>query len=197
VLSWWAEFNFGSAEAAPWPVWATDPPESDEVAASTAKTVGDAISALKGAGVAVDERTMAARFGVPMLAEPTAPASEALDSAKAAKSDCGCGSAHESDTSSDAANESDDPSSELDSPRNAARNSWIGEFENANEAALREALAPSVRSILDAIGRSESFEELRSSLEQLRATMESTQLVAVVERSMELVAAAAYWEDLE
>jgi phage gp29-like protein len=68
ALVWWSKFNFGSADAAPWPEWTIDPPEDDALIAATAKSVGEAVSALKNAGVEIDAQAFAERFGIPLLA---------------------------------------------------------------------------------------------------------------------------------
>ncbi|MFO0559053.1 MAG: DUF935 family protein [Polyangiales bacterium] len=176
ILSYWAEFNFGSAEAAPWPVWSTDPPESDETLAATAKSVGEAIAALKTAGVAVDARAMAARFGVPLVGEG------------AHAEGCGCGSAKLSRTIV-----ADDPRT----PRERAADEYVDSLVDDLQARLHVAMSPAIRAILDSVSRAASYDELRASLEALRDQLDHSELTAVVEQAMELAGAAGYWSGLE
>lgn len=176
ILSWWAEFNFGSAEAAPWPVWSTDPPESNEALAATAKSIGEAITALKGAGVAVDARALAEKFGVPLTGEGAHPEG------------CGCGGAKLGAQSS----------GELErSERGRAADTYVDALVDDLEARLHDAMSPAMRAILASVSAARSYDELRASLETLRSQMDRTELVAIVEQAMELAGAAGYWSGLE
>jgi phage gp29-like protein len=65
ALTKWAEFNFGSAELAPWPVWDTDPPEDTLSEAESQKAFGEALSAVQDAGFEVDNvDELAAKHGL-------------------------------------------------------------------------------------------------------------------------------------
>ena len=52
ALVWWAEFNFGSRDNAPWPVWSTKPPEDQKQRADVGKTQSETAKNLAGIGVA-------------------------------------------------------------------------------------------------------------------------------------------------
>lgn len=60
-LTWWAEFNFGQRDLAPWPAWDTKPPEDRAAVATVAKLKADTGKTLASIGVAtVDEVRVAA-----------------------------------------------------------------------------------------------------------------------------------------
>lgn len=67
----WAEFNFGDRNLAPWPQWATDPPEDSLAKAKTREAQGQAISALKAAGVKLD--SVLQEFGLELAPEAPPP----------------------------------------------------------------------------------------------------------------------------
>lgn len=76
LLAFWALWNFGSAEVAPWPAWKVDP-QGD------AKVLGDAMSALARGiedaervapeGFAVDREALFSQAGIPLRALPKPP----------------------------------------------------------------------------------------------------------------------------
>lgn len=65
-LIWWAEFNFGDTDRAPWVRWDTTPPEDLKSKAETLRTVGEAAAQLTTAGVKVDTVALARQFGIPV-----------------------------------------------------------------------------------------------------------------------------------
>lgn len=68
-LTWWAEFNFGSRDLAPWPAWDTDPPEDKAALAATWGQAATALSALAGLlGEAFDMAEAVRRFDLPVRA---------------------------------------------------------------------------------------------------------------------------------
>lgn len=67
VLVPWARFNFGDPDLAPRPIYRVDPPEDEGKKAATMKAVGDGVTSLKAAGIAVDERKTGEEFGIVML----------------------------------------------------------------------------------------------------------------------------------
>lgn len=88
-LSWWAEFNFGDRELAPWPIYPTDPPEDGAQVVKTWVDFGSALKAFQDAGLRVDSMAMAEKLGVPLLKvaqpEDTDPGSQEERDAKAAE----------------------------------------------------------------------------------------------------------------
>jgi phage gp29-like protein len=87
TLAWWAEFNFGDPELAPWPVWPTDPPDDNAKTVKVWVDFGAALQSFQTAGLRVDAIAMAEKVGLPLLkeAEPgdTDPGSKAEREAKA------------------------------------------------------------------------------------------------------------------
>lgn len=66
ALSWWAQYNFGNRDLAPWPRRKTEPPEDAKAKAETQRATGEAIKALRDAGLDVDAEAMAEKAGVPL-----------------------------------------------------------------------------------------------------------------------------------
>jgi len=63
-LSWWAEFNFGTSDLAPYPHWHTEPDEDFEAKANSLSVVSTALLTLKTAGWEIDEETLEEEYGV-------------------------------------------------------------------------------------------------------------------------------------
>jgi phage gp29-like protein len=64
----WCEFNHGSAELAPVPHWAVEPPEDLEATGAGLKSVGEGLLALHQVGVPVDRAKVCAEAGIPIEA---------------------------------------------------------------------------------------------------------------------------------
>lgn len=89
VLRFWASWNFGSADLAPWAVYDPTPPEDLVQLAGTMKAAGDAVTAWQSLaatrGLEVDLEELAERFRVPLrkatITAPEAPpaADQAID----------------------------------------------------------------------------------------------------------------------
>jgi phage gp29-like protein len=74
----WCEFNHGSADLAPVPHWAVEPPEDLEATGKGLKAVGDGLLSLATAGVPVDRAKVCQEAGIPLeegkeFEEPTLP----------------------------------------------------------------------------------------------------------------------------
>jgi phage gp29-like protein len=69
-LTWWAMFNFGSPEAAPWPVWRTTPAADLKDMAGTLQMLSQAVSTLTAARAPVDVRALLAQYQIPLLDVP-------------------------------------------------------------------------------------------------------------------------------
>jgi hypothetical protein len=67
VVRWWAEYNLGKAELAPWPEWETEPPQSVQGTAQALGAIAQAVGALKQIGVEVDSRALLERTGVGVM----------------------------------------------------------------------------------------------------------------------------------
>jgi phage gp29-like protein/2'-5' RNA ligase len=89
VLGWWAEYNFGSREMAPWAGWETAPPEDLLERAQTLDKLADATAKLKSQGLSLDYEAIAQDYSIPLLKgaplpEPEAPKEEAPSPAQSA-----------------------------------------------------------------------------------------------------------------
>lgn len=70
-LIYWAEWNFGDRELAPWPKWKTEPLEDLLAKAETYDKIGDALGKLKNAGV--NTSPLLEEFGLEAATEPVPP----------------------------------------------------------------------------------------------------------------------------
>jgi phage gp29-like protein/DNA-binding XRE family transcriptional regulator len=66
LLKDWCAYNFGDPEFTPWPHWHVEPPEDKKVTAEGFKAVGEAITALRDAGVPLDAERFCDRLDVPI-----------------------------------------------------------------------------------------------------------------------------------
>lgn len=81
-LRWWAEFNYGAPDRAPWVRWDTTPPEDLQPKANAISTIATAVSSLNAAGFAIDTAELARRFDIPLLADNEEAAIKAARAAK-------------------------------------------------------------------------------------------------------------------
>lgn len=65
ALVWWAQFNYGSRELAPWPCRETDLPEDRKAKADTLLVAGQALTTWQDAGFNVDVEAYGEEFGMP------------------------------------------------------------------------------------------------------------------------------------
>jgi phage gp29-like protein len=79
ALTWWAEFNFGSAALAPWPLWDTEP-EDEKATADAQKSRAEgleklaaAIAAMREQGIEPDVEALCEQYGVPVTSIGPAP----------------------------------------------------------------------------------------------------------------------------
>jgi phage gp29-like protein len=185
VLAWWAEFNFGSRDVAPWPLWNTDPPEDNAALAATAKTVGEAVAAMKSAGVAVDVQEFAERFRIPLAKAPVGTAGGGEGQTLSAR--CGCGESH----GALGASEPRLP------PRVKEAQRYVDELVKDTAPRVQKAMEPIVRKVLEAIEGATSFDELKGRLEAMRGTFDERELAQVLADAAELAGYAGAWSAKE
>jgi phage gp29-like protein len=115
ALTWWALYNFGDAELAPWPRWETAPSEDLKESASVIQMVAQGVATLQQAGLRVDVEALGARFGIPLLPPLPAPAAaNAPPGAAPPEDDAGA-------PGSDAPPASESPPSSEDAPPDTKR----------------------------------------------------------------------------
>src|SRR5262249_43639204 len=74
ALVYWAEWNFGDRNLAPWPKWDVDPPQDSAAISTVWKTIADAVVQFQNAGFRIDAADIQQRFGIPLQRiEPKAP----------------------------------------------------------------------------------------------------------------------------
>jgi phage gp29-like protein len=69
VLTWWAEWNYGDPELAPWPTYEVAPPDDDLGEANVLKALGEGLLALVAAEPRVDVLAILEEAGVPLISE--------------------------------------------------------------------------------------------------------------------------------
>jgi phage gp29-like protein len=72
VLTWWAEWNFGNGNLAPWPHWDVEPPADRNAIATMFKTVCDGIAAALKVGVEPPFDALEEQFGWKFKVQPKA-----------------------------------------------------------------------------------------------------------------------------
>lgn len=73
ALVWWAEFNFGNRDLAPWPAWKTAPPENIEARGRGMTTLAAGIrdaESVAPEGKVVDRQALFEQAGIPLLDAP-------------------------------------------------------------------------------------------------------------------------------
>jgi phage gp29-like protein len=86
ALTWWADFNFGNRELAPWPLRDTQPTEDLKERAATMQMLGQAIATLMTSGAPVDIAALCEQFRVPTTEVQPAPAAQPAQPAPAPES---------------------------------------------------------------------------------------------------------------
>lgn len=66
VLVWFAEFNYGDRELAPWPRWQVEPPTDRAERTKTLESLANAVSVFIQAGVPLDVAALAEEFELPL-----------------------------------------------------------------------------------------------------------------------------------
>jgi phage gp29-like protein len=69
VLTWWAEYNYGDPELAPWPTFHVEPPEDETGEGQAMKAIGEGITALKTAEPRIDATAIIEEHGYPIKTE--------------------------------------------------------------------------------------------------------------------------------
>jgi phage gp29-like protein len=167
ALTFWAEFNFGARSLAPWPQWATQPPEDAKATAETRKAQADAIGAARLAGV--DPEPLAEEFGMTLTAmpSPAAPPAPARGT-RAARAV--------------------DPMAPL-----LAGQTYADDVVDAARGQAVEAADALLGAVLAIIGQSRSFEDLRARLLVAFPAMDETAFRRLVQGATTIAGAAGAW----
>lgn len=81
ALEWWAEFNFGTRDVAPWPIWKTDPPTDQVSRATVLSTLATALSTLKNVGYTINKEDLEEEFDIELEELPPEPVAPPVDAA--------------------------------------------------------------------------------------------------------------------
>jgi phage gp29-like protein len=69
-LVWWAEWNYGDRNLAPWPVYPVEPEKDRKAQAETANTAADVVQKFENQGFVVDRKEFAQEFGLDSWLKP-------------------------------------------------------------------------------------------------------------------------------
>lgn len=172
IVVWWAEFNVGSRDLAPWPDWDAEPPTDELASANALSTRAQALLTLSTAqaqtGLPIDWPALAGQLGVPLLegvpmAPPRPPAAAGLDLRGVRLA-------------------SGDPA---DSARGFVRGQlYTDRLADVSRVQAGEALAPSVERLLMLIATARDYGELRAGLLSAYRHLEVGELADLTEASL-------------
>jgi len=182
---WWAEFNFGDRDLAPWPVWDTKPPEDRAAKATAIKTFADSISSLSTAGYDVENAEEIGKdYG--LVLKKKAPAPPAPDSPAAAAGAQGSSSrrpgASASRWRSHAALFAGQPADATTAEDDGQ--AYAEGLSDASVAAGAETLEPDLAALLALIEGADSFESLQKGLLNAYQKMSASDLAALTEKAL-------------
>lgn len=188
-LAWWAEFNFGDRDLAPWPQWDTDEPEDLAARAGTLKTAGEALAGLKTAGVNVDTDAFAEEFRIPIAPGAPPPAPAPVPAVIPAPQPGASRFALRLASGDAVPNASGFVNGQL----------YADAVADSGTLSGRDALAPDLASVIAAIDAATDYEDLRRRLLDAYGQMSSEKLARLMERALilaEFAGRAAVVEDL-
>lgn len=168
-IVYWAEWNFGNADLAPYPKWQTEPPQDLVQTADTFQKVAGALPALTEAGA--DARAILEQFGIPLATTPPpVPADPAPQLS--------------SDPVTLAAQPNNQPS------RPAGTQAFIdGQLYMdalGDHGLSLNVLAPTVRAVLEAVDGASDYQNLRDRLLDLYPRLNADQATEMLRRALML-----------
>jgi phage gp29-like protein len=204
ILPSTVEANYGKGAPVPGPSYDVEPPEDAKVGAEGARTVGEAVTALRTAGVPVDANAFAEKYGVPLMSEADQRKAEAeqqkADEATAAKTDAEPAMAKMHDCCHDHGEtvslaSGDSPAA---APGFVAAQLWTDALADDGIARTAAAFRPDLAAIKAIIDGAESFDEVRTKLMRLyREALPPTAMARLLERAIVLGDLAGRWSVTE
>lgn len=184
-LTWWAEFNFGDAKLAPWPVYPTEPEEDKKAKAETIKTLSDSLSALDKLGFEFDVTAVKEEFGIDWISGRTKPKEPPVVQPKPGSGSPEGGQVPRATSASRlfALASGADPVENRGFIEGQLYTDDVA--ESATDAAL-EILQLDQERIMDALNSATSFDDLKSRLRELYRGMDPDALRSVVSRAMRM-----------
>lgn len=186
VLTWWAEFNYGNRALAPWPQWATDPPEDLKSSADLFVAFGAALDGFAKFKIPVDVAALCERFRIPLLAGQPIP--EMLEAPPPPPNPFGAPPA-------DGGGEPP-PKPKAARKRSKAKTpsttglrdgqQYADELASAARDRARKALEPDLKAIMKAIADGEDLADIRDRLAKAYQAMSPTKLAALMGDTMAL-----------
>lgn len=176
ALVWWAEFNFGARDVAPWPCWDTDPPEDLAARAGTQKTGMEALALALQAGVNVDARAYAESLGFPVLEGEPAPKPTPKEASP------------EGEQLAARRRRRADPRGPL-----LAGQLYVDDVLDAHLRDAPKAAEPMLAPVLEALALAKDYDDLRQRLAALRVDLDETRFRGLLQSAVSLAGYAGRW----
>lgn len=186
ALVWWAEYNLGNAELAPWPRWDTKPPEDRKARADVLVSLANAVAALLSQGVQVDLVTLAESYDLPLLSGEVKPMPQPQPGGLFGELKTGRPEAGARAADDDAAKE-----------RGAAARAYVQGVATSAKAKSRAALGLDVKDILDDVKAAEDAADLKARLKKRYAALDPAALAEVVKKAFLLAELAGRYAAIE
>lgn len=189
VLVWWAEFNYGNRDIAPWPRWATEPPEDLKASADLMVSFGTALDAFAKYKIPVDLAALCERFKIPILPNADIPPLEAPPPPPSPFGPNGNGGAPPPPPPGHEPAPGDTPpptKARRAKSKSPSRKGLLDGQKYADDLATtareraRAALASDLKAIRKAIDGGDSFEEIRDRLASAYQSLSPTKIAKVM-----------------
>jgi hypothetical protein len=181
VLKFWALYNHGSEDVAPWPHWDVRRPEEKVALADAMSKFGAAITALKAASPRVDAETILEDAGIPLMSEAELEAKDKQDMERRDK----MGTPEQQQANNIEKQEETTVLAEDDDKFN--QEAFLEDLSEATIQQLAEALQPQFDELSKQIDAAETIDDIKSAVLNFVDSEESPEAIEVLERAMLLV----------
>lgn len=194
-LPWWAQYNFGDENLAPWPTWPVEPKEDQEKRANTLNVAADAIKKYEDLGFELDDDKTIEELGLTFVTGRKSPEErkkEAEEKAallapvpavpKPGAPVPGKAPAKKAQSSFAAHLASGDPIAAA--PGFVAGQLFVDDLVDSAAAAGEQALEPTITAIAKAVEDCTSFEDLKERLRALYPTLPQTDIQELMYQAM-------------
>lgn len=174
VVTWWAEFNYGRRDLAPWPSWDTTPPADERELAEALASRATALLTLSTAqlqtGLPIDWPALASQLGIPLIEGAPVQVPQAIGHAASAVRGLRLASGDD-----------------IDSARGFARGQlYTDRLIDVNTARGAAALRPVIDRVIDLVMSASSYDELRGQLLDSYADLDVDDLAELTESALVL-----------
>lgn len=207
ILVPWAVANFGSADAAPWPIWDTTPPENAKPRIDGWVELGKAIAQFRTEGVPVDVEAMAEQAGVPLRKGESVKPPEPPENELKGTDDQSVGNESEADSVGDQASASGHschhPQARVSAPQAASQKRgerdgerYTDRVAESLQTALAADLAPHLQRMVEIVsgaGNPPDYDRVRRELEDYYREQMGPEAAAQAVRAGLTMAQLAGW----